>query len=133
MAKEFINPEGLASPRGYTQVVTAPGGKLVFVSGQVALDAAGKLVGPGDLRAQATKTYENLITALRAAGARPDDVLKMTVYVVNYKPEHLAVIREVRGRSFPREDRMPASTLVGVQALAFEGLLIEVEAIAVVE
>lgn len=132
MEKKFINPEALATPRGYTYVVTAQGGKMVFVAGQVAFDAKGEVVGRGDLRAQARQTYENLKAALAAAGATPADVVKMNTYVVDYKPEDLAVIREVRSQFFPQENP-PASTLVGVQALALDGLLIEVEAIAVVE
>lgn len=132
MEKKFINPPALATPRGYTHVVTAQGGKTVLVAGQVAFDAKGEIVGRGDLRAQARQAYENLKTALAAAGATPADVVKMNTYVVNYKSEDLPVIREVRSQVFTQENP-PASTLVGVQALALDGLLIEVEAIAVVE
>jgi len=132
MEKKFINPPTLATPRGYTHVVTATGGKTVFVAGQVAFDAKGELVGKGDLRAQATQAYENLKAALAAAGATFADVVKMNTYIVNYKPADLPAIREVRGQFFPQEN-LPASTLVGVQALALEGLLIEVEAVAVVK
>ncbi len=132
MEKKFINPEALAAPRGYTHVVTAQGGKMVFVSGQVAFDVKGEIVGKGDLGAQAKQAYENLKAALAAAGATPADVVKMNTYIVNYKPENLPVIREARSQAFSQENP-PASTLVGVQALALEGLLIEVEAIAMVE
>jgi 2-iminobutanoate/2-iminopropanoate deaminase len=132
MEKKFINPSTLATPRGYTHVVTATGGKTVFVAGQVAWDVKGEIVGKGDLRAQATQAYTNLKAALAAAGATPADVVKMNTYVVNFKAADLPVIREVRGQFFPQEN-LPASTLVGVQALALDGLLIEVEAIAVVK
>lgn len=132
MEKQFVNPPTLSTPRGYTHVVTVTGGKMVFVSGQVAFDAKGEIVGKGDLRAQATQTYENLKAALAAVGATPADVVKMNTYIVNYQPADLPVIREVRSQFFPQEN-LPASTLVGVQALALEGLLIEVEAIAMVK
>ncbi len=129
--RERINPAGLSRPKGYTHVVTTRGGKHVFVSGQVALDADGNLVGKGDLRAQADKAFQNLGTALEAAGASFADVVKLNTYVVGYRPQHLAVLSEVRTRHLG-EAALPASTLLGVPALAREGLLIEVEAIAVV-
>lgn len=132
MDRRFINPPELAAPRGYTHVVTATPGKMVFIAGQVAFDSAGEIVGKGDLRAQATQAYTNLKAALTAAGATFADVVKMNTYVVNYKPADLPILREVRGQFFPQENP-PASTLVGVQALALDGLLIEVEAVAVVK
>jgi len=132
MEKKFINPPTLATPRGYTHVVTASGGKMIFVAGQVAWDSKGEIVGKGDLRAQATQAYTNLKAALAEAGATTADVVKMNTYVVNFKSADLPVIREVRSQFFPQEN-MPASTLVGVQALALDGLLIEIEAIAMVK
>jgi enamine deaminase RidA (YjgF/YER057c/UK114 family) len=129
--RERTNPQGLSRPRGYSQVVATRGGKMVFVAGQVALDAEGKLVGKGDLKAQTEKVYDNLRVALAAAGAASQDVVKITSFVVNYRPGAGDVIREVGGRFFG-ETGLPASTMVGVQALAREDLLIEVEAIAVV-
>jgi enamine deaminase RidA (YjgF/YER057c/UK114 family) len=132
MEKNFINPPTLAAPRGYSHVVTATGGKMVFIAGQVAFDTKGEIVGKGDLRAQATQAYANLKAALAAAGATTADVVKMNTYVVNFKSADLPVIREVRSQFFPQEN-MPASTLVGVQALAVEGWLIEIEAVAMVK
>ena len=131
MARERLNPAGLVRPTGYSHVVATRGGKQVFVSGQISLDGEGNLVGKGDLKAQAEKVFENLRVALAAAGATPEDVVKLNTYVVGYKPSDLAVLREVRSRAFG-DTALAASTLVGVQALAREGLLIEVEAIAVV-
>ncbi len=129
--RERINPAGLSRPRGYTHVITTRGGKHVFVSGQVALDAEGSLVGKGDLKTQANQAFENLRVALGAAGASFADVVKLNTYVVGYRSQHLAVLSEVRARHLG-EAALPASTLLGVQALAREGLLIEVEAVAVV-
>ncbi len=132
MEKKFINPPTLATPRGYTHVVTTTGGKMIFIAGQVAWDVKGEIVGKGDLRAQATQAYANLQAALAAAGAITADVVKLNTYVVSFKSADLPVIREVRSQFFPQEN-LPASTLVGVQALAMDGLLIEVEAIAMVK
>jgi enamine deaminase RidA (YjgF/YER057c/UK114 family) len=132
MEKQFINPPELAKPGGYSHVVTAAGGKLVFIAGQVAWNAKAEIVGKGDLRAQAMQVYTNLKAALAAAGATFADVVKMNTYIVNFKSSDLPMIREVRSQFFPQEN-LPASTLVGVQALAVDGLLIEVEAIAMVK
>src|SRR5712692_1641223 len=128
--KEFLNPAGISTPTGYTHVVTALGGKLVFIAGQTAFNAQGQLVGQGDLRAQAKQVYEHLKTALASVGASFADVVKMTTFVVNYKPEDRAIIAEMRNEYLPKQNP-PASTLLGVQSLAREGMLIEIEATAV--
>src|SRR4051812_48730048 len=97
MTLKCINPSDLPTPQSYTQVVVATGSKLVFVSGQEPEDVNGNLVGPGDLAAQARQVYANLGRALAAAGAGPQQVAKITVYVVNYKrDECLAIIEEAR-------------------------------------
>jgi enamine deaminase RidA (YjgF/YER057c/UK114 family) len=132
MPKQFINPPGLSNPGTYTHVVRVQGSKLVFISGQVALDASGNFVGAGDLRAQAKQTLENLKTALAAASATLSDVIKLNIYVVNYRPEDRQVIGEIRGQYFAAA-HPPASTLVGVQALARPEFMIEIEAVAAVE
>ena len=129
---QFLNPTGLSKPPGYTHVVTAQPGKLVYISGQVALNANGDVVGKGDLRGQVTQCLENLKTALAAAGATTDDLIKVNYYVVNLKVDHLPVMREVRGKYFSAE-HLPASTLVGVTALAREEFMIEIEAVAAVK
>ncbi|MGA7796140.1 MAG: RidA family protein [Candidatus Acidiferrales bacterium] len=129
---QFLNPEGLSKPRGYTQVVVAQTGKMVYVSGQVPLNAKGEVVGKGDFRAQVTQVMENLNTALAAAGATMKDVVKANYYVVDLKPEQVAVIREVRGKYFSAE-HPPAGTLVGVTSLVQEGYMLEIEAEAAVK
>lgn len=128
--KSYPSVPGLSVPRGYSHVVSADG-RMVFVAGQIALDTDGNVVGAGDLRAQATRVFENLRACLAAAGASFADVVKLNTYVVNLNADDLPVIREVRSGYLPA-DNPPASTLVGVTALAVEGLLIEVEAIAMV-
>jgi len=129
MERQFINPEGMNRPGTYTPVVTVRGGRAIHVSGQVALDVHGRLVGGADLKAQTEQVYRNLGLALAGAGATFDDVVKITTFVVNYRPEHRAVMHEIRSRHFSKE-RPPASTLVGVQALALPEYLVEVEAVA---
>jgi enamine deaminase RidA (YjgF/YER057c/UK114 family) len=129
--KQFINPDGLARPGAYTPVVSARGGKTIWISGQVPQDAAGQLVGRGDLPAQIEQVYRNLQLALAGAGASFNEVVKINVYVVNYKPEYRDLLNQVRSR-YVSKDNPPASTLIGVQSLAREGILVEIEAVAVV-
>jgi enamine deaminase RidA (YjgF/YER057c/UK114 family) len=126
---QFLKPEGIAPGVGYTHVVVTSPGKLVFIAGQVARDKQGNLVGKGDLRAQTAQVFENLKTALAAAGATFNDVVKINWYVRDYKPESLNALREVRAM-YVNKDNPPASTLIGVAALAQEDYLIEVEAVA---
>jgi enamine deaminase RidA (YjgF/YER057c/UK114 family) len=130
MERKNINPDTLMAPRGFTQVVAVSGAsKLVYLAGQVAVDKDGKLVGAGDLAAQAKQTAANVKAALTAAGATPADVVKTNIYVVNYKASDYAAIREARAELFGTA-APPASTMVGVAALAVDGLLIEIEVIA---
>lgn len=131
-AVQFLNPQGLSKPNGYTQVVVSPSAKIIYVSGQVPLNAKGEVVAKGDFRGQVTQVMENLKVALAAAGATMKDVIKANYYVVNLKPEQVAVIREVRGKYFSA-DHPPAGTLVGVTALVQEGYMIEIEAEAAVK
>jgi enamine deaminase RidA (YjgF/YER057c/UK114 family) len=131
MTLELINPEELPTPASYTHVIAATGSRLVFVAGQVADDAQGNLVGPDDLAAQARQAFANVGRCLAAAGARPDRVTKITIYVVHHRPEYLPDISQARIAAFG--DHKPADTLVGVETLAEPGYLIEVDAIAVVD
>jgi enamine deaminase RidA (YjgF/YER057c/UK114 family) len=129
-ATKFINPEGLNKPPGYTHVVVATGARTIYIAGQVSINAKGEVIGKNDLKAQTEQVFENLKTALAAAGCTFSNVVKINTYVVGYNPEMLPVLREVRGKYITGE-HPPASTLVGVQALAREDFLIEIEAIAV--
>lgn len=135
MAKTFLNPETLPDWREtFTQVVAVSSGsaRTVFVSGQVAVDEHRNLVGKGDLAAQASRAFHNLKAALTAAGAATADVVKMNIYVKNYDPAHASSIGDAL-RSVFGHGNLPASTWLGVQSLAEDGFLIEVDAIAVVE
>ncbi len=128
---ERINPAGLARPQTYTHVVVATGSRLVFVAGQVAEDVDGTLVGDGELRLQALKAFENVGVALAAADARPEQVARLTIFVVGLRAADLPVIEEARAAVFG--EHKPVDALIGVQALAHPGCLIEVEATAVVD
>lgn len=130
MPTDHINPDAVSRPNNYTHVVAAEGRRIVFVSGQVALDKDGNVVGKGDLARQAEQVFENLKACLASVGATFADVTKMTTFIVNYQPEHRAVLGQVRQRYLPA-DKPPASTLLGVQALAMPDILIEIEATAV--
>lgn len=131
MQKQFINPPALNPANGYTHVVTATSGKTIYVSGQVSLNERAEVVGKGDVRAQVEHVFQNLKAALAAAGATFDDVVKVTYYVVGLTAEQLPHIREVRAKYLNKE-KPPASTLVGVAALAVPDWLVEIEVVAVV-
>ncbi|HZD01554.1 MAG TPA: RidA family protein [Actinomycetes bacterium] len=125
----LINPETMHRPTGYTHVVEVTAGRPVYIAGQVALDHAGTLVGPGDIRAQTRQVFDNLRSALQAVGAGFGQVVKLNYYLVD--AAQLPVVREVRDEYVdPR--RPPASTAVEVRRLFRDDLLIEVEAVAVI-
>lgn len=133
MAIEHIQPPDVfeSARFGFTQVVASPPGRQIFVSGQVAWDAGLEIVGEGDVGVQAEKALENLRNALAAAGAGPADITSMRVYIVDLSPDKIAKIGAPVARFFEGV-APPASTWLGVQALVGEGLLIEIEATAVV-
>src|SRR5215813_13121260 len=129
MTLKCINPADLPPQQTYTQVVVATGGKLVFIAGQEPEDIHGKLVGRGDLAAQARQVYANLGRALAAGGARPDQVAKITIYVVDYQRDHhYPIIEQARAALFG--DHKPANVVMGVASLSPD-YLIEVDALAV--
>lgn len=130
MTLEIVQPEGLDQPKTYSHAIVATGSRLVFVAGQMSDDPDGNLV-PGDLAAQAERVFANLGRALAAAGARPDQVAKITIYVVGHRREYLPVIEAARVALFG--DHKPTDTLLGVQTLAAPGYLIEVDAVAVLD
>jgi enamine deaminase RidA (YjgF/YER057c/UK114 family) len=126
----FRNPPTLPEPHGYSQLVEVPAGmRLIFLSGQVALDRSGRLVGAGDLEAQAAQVFENIRLALADSGASFADVVKLTFYVLD--TSQLPALRRVRDR-FISTSKPPASTLVQVRGLFRDDVLLEVEAVAAV-
>jgi reactive intermediate/imine deaminase len=127
-ANKHVNPAGLSKPNGYSHVVIAQPGTTIYLSGQVALDDKGNVIGVGDMKAQTKQVFENLKTALGAAGASFADVVKITFYVTDVT--QIQKIREVRDQYVQAEP--PASTLVEVKALVRLEFMIEVDAVAVV-
>jgi len=126
----IFNPPTMAKPNGYSHVAEVTGGRTVYIAGQIAVDPSGKLVGvPGDFRAQATQVFENLKNALAAVGGSFANVVKLNGYLTDAKAQ-LPILREVRD-GYINKDAPPASTVVQVVALAREGLMIEVEVVAV--
>ena len=129
MTIERLNPEGLSTPAAYSHVVRARGGSTIYLAGQTPIDAAGNVVGEGDFAAQARQVYANIRTALAAVGADASHLVRTTTYIVNYTPALRETLGAARIEAFG--DVKPASTLLGVQALANPAYLIEVEGIAV--
>jgi len=126
-----LNPEGMYQPAGYRQVVTAEGGKTVYLAGQAGLGADGSM--PETLAEQAELTYENIRRALAAVGGSPSDVVRITVHIVGLgQGTDPAPVYEAQGQFFPA-DAKPASTILGISGLALPGLLVEVDVIALVD
>ncbi|GAA4971582.1 RidA family protein [Streptomyces hyderabadensis] len=121
-------PEGVAPAAQYTHVVLGTG-RFVAVSGQLALDEDGRVVGEGDAAAQARQVFENLRRCLASAGATFDDVVKLTFFVTDMA--HMDAIRAARAEHIP-DDRLPAASAVQVGALVRPEFLMEIEALAVV-
>ena len=128
---KFTNPPAMAKPPGYTHVVEVAGpARIVYIAGQLGLDIDNKIVGaPGDFRAQAIQTFENLKHALAAAGATFKDVVKINNYLTDL-PGHLPIFREVRDK-YLNMAAPPASTTIQISKLAREGALLETEMIVV--
>ncbi|WP_369141235.1 RidA family protein [Modestobacter versicolor] len=135
MSVELVNPTGLPVPTAYVQLSVATGSRTVYLSGQVARDAGGEPVGTGDLAAQVEQAYTNVATALAAVGGSFADVAKLTVYVVDYAPEKMGDLMTGVGRVVERLgiDPIRPITLIGVAALGEPDLLVEVEAVAVLD
>ncbi|GAA1559405.1 RidA family protein [Kribbella sancticallisti] len=131
MPLEIIQPDGLDRPTTYSHVITATGGKLVFIAGQMSDDSDGNLVHAGDLASQAQQVFANLGRALSAAGARPSQVVRLGIHVVGHRREYLPIIEQARIELFG--DHKPTDTLIGVETLAAPGYLIEIDAIAVTD
>jgi 2-iminobutanoate/2-iminopropanoate deaminase len=128
--REIRSPSLPAPMRGgaFSSGVETPSGRMVYVSGQVSMDAEGNVVGEGDIKAQTEAVLEHVKTVVEEAGGGMEDIVKLTVFITDmglYDEIH-----EVRRRYF--EEPFPASSMVEVSALIDPRLLIEIEAIAVV-
>ena len=126
--KRFLTPATLSPPFGYSHVVEAPAGTIVYISGQVPLDADGQLVGEGDFEAQTRQVFENLTRALEAADATWSDVVKLDYFLRDVG--QIAIVRAIRDEYIDTA-RPPASTLVEVSGLFRPEVLIEIQATAI--
>ena len=129
---KFINPSGLNNPLtyGYTQAVVVPSGsKLVYLAGQYGVDENDNLVAD-DFATQMKQSFANLRTALAAVGATPENVVKITILSVDHDEEKLSLISAERNSFW--SNHKPASTLIPVPRLAVEGMLFEIDAVAVI-
>lgn len=134
MTKTFMNPATLfpSVPSGVSQIVVASGSKTVYVSGQTAWNAEKEIIGGKDLAQQTKQALLNVQTAVEAAGGSLADVVALRIYIVNYRPDQAEAISSALREFFP-EGKRPASTWIGVAALAVEDFLIEIEATAVLD
>lgn len=123
----FMNPPTMPTPVGYTHVVEITNGRTVYISGQVALDQAGNVVGLNDVQAQTQQVFENLKAALAAVGTDFTRVIKINLYVLDVS--QLPIVREVRDR-YVNTLNPPASTAIEVRRLFREEFLIEIDAVA---
>ena len=129
---EVVNPAELATPSGFAHAVVTRGGRTVWLAGQTALDAHGRIVAPGDVVAQFRQALGNLLHALHAAGGAPEDLVTMTTYIVDV-PDYRKHARDI-GRVW-RElvgTRYPAMAGIGVDRLWDDDALVEVQGVAVV-
>ncbi len=135
MTVHSFNPEGLPQSDMYRQLSVATGTRHVYIAGQVARLADGSAVGEGDLAAQVEQAFCNVATAIEAAGGTFADIAKLTVYVVDWEPGKMAQLGEGAMRAAGRAavDPLKPITLIGVAALGEPDLLVEIEAVAVLD
>ena len=135
MTVELLNPAGLPQPEVYRQVAVATGSRTVYLAGQVARTADGTPVGEGDLAAQVEQAYLNVATAMAAVGGSFDDVAKLTLYVVDWTADKFPLLGAGVGAAAAKlgVDPTKAITLISVAALGEPDLLVEVDAIGVLD
>ena len=128
-----FNPPTLFKPRGFSHAVVATGGSTVYVSGQLASDLDGNLVGAGDYRAQAEQAMTNLNHALVGAGASPADLVRITILIVDHDPDKDALVQQGFRAAAQKIGgfRPVAALLIGCTSLALPGALVEIDGIAV--
>jgi enamine deaminase RidA (YjgF/YER057c/UK114 family) len=134
MPKEYVNPNNLfpSVQHGFSQVVVASGRKTIFISGQTAWDAQKNIVGRDSLLEQARQALRNIQAGIETTGGTLKDIVSLRIYIVNYQPENAEAV-SIALREFFSSASSPASTWIGVAALAVPEFLIEIEATAVLE
>jgi 2-iminobutanoate/2-iminopropanoate deaminase len=126
------SPAQLPTPVGYSHIAEITGGKLIYIAGQVAMDASGKLVGEGDYPAQLRQVFANLNTALEAAGASFRNVVKLNYFIVeSIDRSQFFAYREIRDR-YVDTGHPPVATVIRVSGLFLPEFLVEIDAIAVI-
>lgn len=132
MATSYIQPEGLFNSQqyGFSHVAISKGTKIINIAGQVAWGEDQQIIGKNDVKQQVIQSLENVKTALKAADADLEDIASMRIYIVQYKPEHGSQIADAL-KSFFTADTLPASTWIGISALAHPDFLIEIEVMAI--
>jgi enamine deaminase RidA (YjgF/YER057c/UK114 family) len=135
MTITLVNPEGLPKTDVYHQVSVSTGSRMVFIAGQVAVDATGEKVGVGDFAAQVEQAYLNVGTALAEVGATFDDVAKLTIYVVGWTLDKMPLFPEGAARASAKlgVTPTPPGSMIGVSVLFDPDFLVEVEAVAVLD
>lgn len=131
---ERIDPKGLFVLEAFTQIVRTKGGRLAFIAGQGAFDENFRLIGEGDLHVQVVQAFRNLRTAVEAIGGTVEQVVSTNMYIVGLDQKKVGIFQKAMavaldGKPFPPN----ASTMIGVQSLAGEGMLVEISAVAVVD
>lgn len=128
------NPSTLVDPTafGYTQIVTVNNGKLVFIAGQGPTNAEGKAVGRGDLKEQTRQAVDNILLALEAVGAGPENIVYTRINVVGYEPKKLMQMAPELARLKAEGELAQASVFVGVESLIVPGTLVEIETVAAI-
>ena len=134
MEIERINPKGLFVLDAFTQIVRTTGGRLAFIAGQGAFDEKFKLIGGGDLHAQVVQAFRNLRTAVESIGGKVEQIVSTNMYIVGLDAKKVEIFGKAMavaldGKPFPPN----ASTMIGVQSLAGEGMLVEISAFAIVD
>lgn len=136
MPVTLLNPDGIPKPPGgvYSQVAIATGTRQVHIAGQIARDADGRPVAPGDLAGQVAQSFRNVAIALAAAGATFSDVVRLTVYVVDWKPEKMTdLIAGIEQVSDELQVKPAPASLIEVVSLFEPDVLVEIEATAVLD
>jgi enamine deaminase RidA (YjgF/YER057c/UK114 family) len=133
MEKNIINPPALARPRGYSHGILVTGGRLLFLGGQAALDAEGEVVAPGDLVAQYEQVLRNFKTVVEAAGGKMQDIVKINIFIRD-RDDYLAHLKQLGKvhRSF-FGDYYPATALFEISRFFQDGVLVEIEGMAVID